>query len=229
MNSSFLPEDVTPLTVGELTRQVKELLEGTYPLVWVTGEVSNLARPSSGHLYLKLKDAGSQINTVIYRGVALRLRFDLQDGMEVIARGRVTVYVPRGEYQLLVEELQPRGIGALELAFRQLKEKLSVRGYFEPVRKKPLPRFPARVVLVTSPTGAAVRDMLEILTRRWPALEIWVCPVPVQGEGAAAKIAEAIDRLNTLSGIDVMIVGRGGGSLEDLWPFNEEVVASAIF
>jgi len=149
--------------------------------------------------------------------------------MEVIARGRLIVYTPRGEYQLQVEEIQPKGIGPLELAFRQLKEKLSVRGYFDPRRKKQLPRFPRRVVLVTSPTGAAVRDMLEILNRRWPALEVWVCPVPVQGDGAGARIAEAIARLNTLDGIDVMIVGRGGGSLEDLWPFNEEVVADAIY
>ncbi|MBI1918450.1 MAG: exodeoxyribonuclease VII large subunit [Planctomycetes bacterium] len=225
----FPPDDIEPLTISALTRDIKTMLEVNYPQgVWVTGEVSNLARPSSGHLYLKLKDAESQLNTVIYRGVALRLRFDLQDGMEVIAKGRLIVYVPRGEYQLQVEEIQPKGIGPLELAFRQLKEKLSIKGYFEPRRKKTLPRFPSRVVLVTSPTGAAVRDMLEVLNRRWPALEVWVCPVPVQGDGAAAKIAEAITTLNTLSGIDVLIVGRGGGSLEDLWPFNEEVVADAI-
>src|SRR5262249_47916840 len=162
------------------------------------------------------------------RGVALRLKFDVQDGMEVIARGRLIVYVPRGEYQMQVEELQPKGVGPLELAFRQLKEKLSARGWFDPRRKKRLPRIPRRVVLVTSPSGAAVRDMLEILNRRWPGVEVWVSPVPVQGDGAAPKIAEAITRLNQLSGIDVMIVGRGGGSLEDLWPFNEEVVADAI-
>jgi exodeoxyribonuclease VII large subunit len=230
MSNLLPPDGVKVLRISELTREIKTLLEVTYPQgVWVTGEVSNLSRPSSGHVYLKLKDADSQLNAVVYRGVALRLRFDLQDGMDVIARGRLIVYVPRGEYQLQVEEIQPKGIGPLELAFRQLKEKLSVRGYFDPRRKKRLPRFPRRVVLVTSPTGAAVRDMLEILNRRWPALEVWVCPVPVQGEGAGAKIAEAIARLNTLDGIDVMIVGRGGGSLEDLWPFNEEVVADAIY
>ena len=230
MSVLFPPNGVQPLTVSELTNGVKDALAERYPEgVWVTGEVSNLARPSSGHVYCKLKDAGSQVNTVIYRGVSLRLRFDLQDGMEVIARGRIIVYVPRGEYQLQVEEIQPRGVGPLELAFRQLKEKLSVKGYFEPRRKRTLPRFPRRVVLVTSPTGAAVRDMLEILVRRWPALEVWVRPVPVQGEGAGAKIAEAIDQLNTLMGIDVIITGRGGGSLEDLWPFNEEVVADAIY
>src|SRR5215207_9819448 len=216
MTAPFPPDAVEPLSIGELTRQIKSLLEMGYPQgVWVTGEVSNLARPSSGHVYCKLKDAESSLNAVVYRGVALRLRFDLQDGMEVIARGRLIVYQPRGEYQLQVEEIQPKGIGPPELAFRQLKEKLSVKGYFEPRRKKKLPQFPRRVVLVTSPTGAAVRDMLEVLHRRWPALEVWVCPVPVQGEGAAAKIAEAVGRLNALPGIDVLIVGRGGGSLED--------------
>ncbi len=165
----------------------------------------------------------------------MRMRFDLADGMRVIVRGKVTVYLPRGEYQLQIEEVQPKGIGPLELAFRQLKEKLSAKGYFDPVRKKPLPRLPRRVVLVTSPTGSAVRDMLEILGRRWPAVEVWVCPVRVQGDGAAAEIANAIRLLNRLgkpggkSPIDVLIVGRGGGSLEDLWSFNEEVVADAIF
>jgi exodeoxyribonuclease VII large subunit len=229
MSDLFSQVDEQPLSVGELTRRLKLLVEGAYPEVRVTGEVSNLARPSSGHLYLKLKDGESQLNTVVYRGVALRLRFDLADGMEVVARGRLIVYVPRGEYQLQVEEIEPKGIGPLELAFRQLKERLSGLGYFDPRRKKPLPRFPRRVALVTSPTGAAVRDMLEILQRRWPAVEVWVRPVPVQGEGAAEKIAEAVRELNRLDGVDVMIVGRGGGSLEDLWPFNEEAVARAIF
>jgi exodeoxyribonuclease VII large subunit len=169
------------------------------------------------------------LRTVIYRGVAMRLKFALQDGMEIVARGRLSVYAPRGEYQLLVEEIQPKGIGALELAFQQLSEKLFRKGYFDPRRKRQLPRIPRRVVLVTSPTGAAVRDMIEILSRRWPALEVWVWPVPVQGDGAAVKIAEAIRGLNRLRGIDVLIMGRGGGSLEDLWAFNEEVLAQAIF
>src|SRR5262249_35053493 len=163
------------------------------------------------------KDDQAPLRAVIYRGVALRLRFDLRDGMQVVARGRLTVYEPRGEYQLLVEEVQPRGVGPLELAFRQLKEQLSVEGRFEPARKKPLPRFPRRVGLVTSPTGSAVRDVLEVLGRRWPALEVWVCPVRVQGEGAAAEIAGALDRLNRFAGgpapLDVLILARGGGSL----------------
>jgi exodeoxyribonuclease VII large subunit len=157
------------------------------------------------------------------------MRFDLRDGMQTVVRGRLTVYTPRGEYQLQVEEVQPKGIGPLELAFRQLKEKLSVQGYFDPRRKKRPPRVPRRIALVTSPTGSAVRDMLEILGRRWPAAEVWVCPVRVQGEGAAQEIADAVRRLNRFPDVDVMIVGRGGGSLEDLWPFNEEVVARAIF
>src|SRR5262249_2183801 len=152
------------------------------------------------------------------------------DGLEVIARGRLSVYQPRGEYQLLIEELHPKGMGALELALRQLREKLFRLGYFDPARKKPLPVLPRRLALVTSPTGAAIRDMLEILMRRWPAVEVWVCPVRVQGDGAAQEVAAAIRLLNRLHGnrmlpIDVMIVGRGGGSLEDLWAFNEECVA----
>jgi exodeoxyribonuclease VII large subunit len=251
MSAPFVPQGVTVLSIGDLTRQVKGLIEGEFPEIWVSGEVSNLGRPSSGHLYLTLKDSEAQLRTVIYRGVALRLKFDLKDGMEVIARGRLNVYVPRGEYQFSVEQLQPKGIGPLELAFQQLREKLFTKGYFDAKRKKRLPRFPKRVVLVTSPTGAAVRDMLEVLGRRWPAAEVWVCPVPVQGDGAGLKIAEAIQRLNRIRGpalpgdlggpgtpggtgqgaspIDVLIVGRGGGSLEDLWAFNEECVAQAIF
>jgi exodeoxyribonuclease VII large subunit len=234
MSALFPPAGVVVFTVGELTRAIKGLLEEAHPNVWVEGEVSNLARPSSGHVYLTLKDEESPLKSVLYRGVAMRMKFDLRDGMRVIVRGRLTVYAPRGEYQLIVEEIQPKGIGPLELAFRQLKEKLSLKGYFEPQRKKPLLPFPRRVVLVTSPTGSAVRDMLEILARRWPAVEVWVCPVRVQGDGAALEIASAIGLLNRIAAsgllsIDVLMVGRGGGSLEDLWPFNEEIVASAIY
>ncbi len=229
-----LPDNVKVLTVGELTRTVKGMLEDAFPLVWVAGEISNVALPSSGHMYLTLKDSESQLRSVIYRGIALRLRFDPRDGMEVIARGRLSVYPPRGEYQLTIEELYAKGVGAQELALRQLKEKLFRLGYFAPERKKPLPRFPRRLALVTSPTGAAVRDMLEVLSRRWPAAEVLVCPVRVQGEGAAEEIATAIGLLNRLHRngnltFDLMIVGRGGGSAEDLWEFNEECVARAIF
>jgi exodeoxyribonuclease VII large subunit len=238
MTALFPPAGVKVFTVGELTRSVKSLLEDAHPNVWVEGEISNLARPASGHVYFTLKDEVAPLKVAFYRGFALRLRFDLRDGMKVIARGRLSLYEPRGEYQLLVEEVQPKGIGPLELAFRQLKEKLSVRGYFEPRRKRPLPRIPRRVALITSGTGSAVRDMLEILGRRWPSTEVWVCPVRVQGEGAAQEIAAALGLLNRLGVtpdvadpklIDVLILGRGGGSLEDLWPFNEEVVADAIF
>ena len=234
MPAPFPPPGVKILTIGELTRAIKGMLEETHANVWVEGEVSNLSRPSSyGHQYLTLKDDEAPLKAVLYRAIALRMKFDLRDGMRVIARGRLTLYMPRGEYQLLIEEIQPKGIGPLELAFRQLKEKLSLKGYFEPKRKRKLPRIPRRIVLVTSPSGSAVRDMLEILSRRWPAAEVWVCPVHVQGEGAAAEVAEAIGALNRLAAngtaLDVLVVGRGGGSLEDLWTFNEERVAQAIF
>jgi exodeoxyribonuclease VII large subunit len=229
MTSILVPEGVKILTIGELTREVKGLIEDGFPSVWATGEVSNLSRPSSGHVYLTLKDAEAQLRTVIWRSAALRLRFDPREGQEVIARGRLSVYAPRGEYQLVVEELHPKGLGALELALRQLKERLLRLGYFAPERKRPLPRFPRRVALVTSPSGAAVRDMLEILARRWPAAEVWICPVRVQGDGAGEEIAAAIRLVNQLRSADVMIVGRGGGSTEDLWAFNAECVAHAIY
>ena len=229
MNPFGVPDGVKVFTVGELTREVKGIVEDGFPVVWVAGEVSNLSRPTSGHIYLTLKDAQSQLGAVVWRTTALKVRFELTEGMDVVARGRLSVYVPRGQYQLLVDELHPKGIGALELALRQLKEKLARLGYFAPQRKKPLPKIPRRVALVTSPSGAAIRDMLEVFGRRWPALEVWVCPVRVQGEGASEEIAAAIRLLNRLDGIDVMIVGRGGGSTEDLWAFNAESVARAIF
>lgn len=231
MTSAFPPAGAKVRGVGELTREVKALLENTFTAVWVAGEISNLTRPASGHIYLTLKDAEAQLRAVIWRSSVVRLRFALDDGLEVIVRGRLSVYPPRGDYQLYIEEVHPKGIGAQELALRQLKDKLLQRGYFAPERKKPLPRIPQRVALVTSPSGAAVRDMLEILGRRWPALAIWVCPVRVQGEGAAEEIATAIRQLNRFDAgtVDVMIVGRGGGSSEDLGAFNAEIVADAIF
>jgi exodeoxyribonuclease VII large subunit len=234
MSVTFPPSGISVLTVGELTRGIKELLEEAHPDVWVEGEVSNLARPASGHQYFTLKDEEAPLKSVIYRGVGMRLKFDLRDGMRVIARGRISVYAPRGEYQLLVEQVQPKGIGPLDLAFRQLKERLFVKGYFDPERKRPIPRIPRRIALVTSPTGSAVRDMLEVLARRWPAVEVWVCPVPVQGDDAAPQIAAALGFLNRIGArdgetpIDTLLLARGGGSLEDLWPFNEEVIAHAI-
>src|SRR6266545_2486285 len=229
MTSATIPEGVKIRSIGELTREVKDLLEEGFASVWVAGEVSNLARPNSGHVYLVLKDGEAQLRAVIWRGIALRLRFDPRDGLELIVRGRMTVYPARGDYQLVIEELHPKGVGARDLALRQLHQKLFERGYFDPKRKRPMPRFPRRIALVTSPTGAAVRDMLEILGRRWSGAELWVCPVRVQGDGAAVEIATAIRRLNRLGNVDVMIVGRGGGSAEDLWAFNEEIVADAIY
>jgi exodeoxyribonuclease VII large subunit len=225
---------VQPLSVSALTALVRAAVEAKFPSVWVTGEVSNFTRASSGHWYFTLKDSASQIKAVAFRGINLRLRFDLKDGLEVIARGRLTVYEPRGEYQLLVEELQPKGIGAAELALRQLKQKLLAQGYFDPRRKRPLPRPPRRVALVASATGAAVRDMVEVFAQRWPLTELVVKPSRVQGEGAAHDIASSLRLLNWLHAtgrltFDAIVLGRGGGSTEDLWAFNEEVVADAIF
>lgn len=234
MAVAFPPPGVQVFSIGELTRAIKGELEETFAGVWVEGEVSNLSRPSAyGHQYMTLKDDEAPLKAVLYRAIALRMKYDLSDGMRVIARGRLTLYMPRGEYQLLIEEIQPKGIGPLELAFRQLKEKLSLQGYFDPKRKRKLPRVPRRIALVTSRSGSAVRDMLEILSRRWPAAEVWLAPVRVQGEGAAAEVAEALEKLNRLAdggaSLDVVVLGRGGGSLEDLWTFNEECVAQAIY
>ncbi|MFN0053375.1 MAG: exodeoxyribonuclease VII large subunit [Planctomycetales bacterium] len=217
------------LTVAQVTRQIKDAVEGNFPLVYVLGEISNCTRAGSGHVYLTLKDDTAQLRAVIWKGTASRLRFDLHDGLEVIAVGPVEVYEARGTYQLVVQQLAPQGIGALELAFRQMCEKLEAQGLFAQERKRPLPRFPRRIALVTSPTGAAVRDMLQVITRRWPAAKVVVVPVAVQGEGAAAQIARALQTVHRLPEVDVVIAGRGGGSLEDLWAFNEEVVARAIF
>ena len=218
-----------PLSVAALTSQIKATLEAGFPSVWVAGEVSNFSRPSSGHCYFTLKDDQAQIRAVIWRGVASRLRFDLHDGIELVCRGRVDVYGPRGSYQLIVEEAQPRGVGGLELALQRLREKLAAEGLFDRERKKPLPPFPRRVGFVTSPTGAAVRDFLEVLARRWQGVEVLVIPTRVQGEGAAEEIAGGIRAANRLATpLDALVVGRGGGSLEDLWSFNEEVVVRAI-
>ncbi len=224
-----LPPGVKVLSVSDLTADLRRLLEDAFLCVWVGGEVSNFKKHASGHLYFTLKDAEAQIRAVVWRSSAWRVRFQVKDGLEVIARGRVSVFPPRGEYQLVIDELQPKGMGALELALRQLKEKLFQRGWFDPKRKKRLPAYPRRIALVTSPSGAALKDMLRIIPRRWPVADILLCPVAVQGAGAAAEIAQAIRRLNELRLAEVMIVGRGGGSLEDLWAFNEEIVAEAIF
>ena len=228
------PDPADVLTVTALTARIRAALEGEFGTVWVSGEVSNFVKAGSGHLYLSLKDEKATLRAAIYRGIAFRLRFEPRDGMQVIARGRVSVYEPRGDYQLAIEEIQPKGIGALELALQQLRDRLQAKGYFDPRRKKPLPAFPRTIALITSPTGAAVRDMLELLARRWPVATVVVVPVRVQGDGAADEIAAAVRAVNRLRlegtlRLDALIVGRGGGSLEDLWAFNEEAVADAIF
>jgi len=217
------------LSVGELTARIKDVLEAEFFGVWVTGEISDLARPQSGHYYLTLKDAHAQLPAVIWRSTASRVRFNLHDGLAVICRGHLEVYAPRGRYQLIIEAIEPQGLGALELALRQLHEKLSREGLFDPARKRPLPRLPQRIAVVTSPTGAALHDFLEMLRRRWRLCDVLVVPVRVQGDGAAAEIAAAIGLVNRLAvGVDCLVVTRGGGSLEDLWAFNEEVVVRAI-
>jgi exodeoxyribonuclease VII large subunit len=216
------------LTVSQLNGLIRGVLEENFEHVWVEGEISNLAMPLSGHLYFTLKDAGGQVRCVMFRASSRALKFKAKDGMGVIVRGRVSVFEQRGEYQLIVEYLEPQGIGALQLAFIQLKERLAKEGLFAETRKKALPRLPQRIGVVTSATGAAIHDILNVLNRRFANVQVLLRPVRVQGEGAAEEIASAIRDFNTYREIDVMIVGRGGGSLEDLWAFNEEVVARAI-
>jgi exodeoxyribonuclease VII large subunit len=215
-------------TVSALTALLRLHIESAFPDVWVEGEVSNLRIPTSGHAYFTLKDATSQIRMVLFRSAGRALRFALEDGMHLVCRGRVTVYEPKGDYQVIVEYAEPKGVGALQLAFEQLKERLAAEGLFAEARKRPLPFFPRHIGVVTSPTGAAIRDIVQVARKRFPGIEIVLNPVAVQGESAAGEIARAIEELNERGGLDVLIVGRGGGSLEDLWPFNEEIVARAI-
>ncbi len=217
------------LTISELTLKIKKHLEEGFDEVWVEGEISNFRSPSSGHYYFTLKDEKSQIRAVIFKFMGRYLKFDPHDGLQVICRGRINVYEPRGEYQLILDYMEPKGIGALQLAFEQLKEKLQKEGLFDPDNKKPLPLLPQKIGIVTSPTGAAIKDILNVIGRRFPNVEILINPVKVQGEGSAQEIAIAIEELNHIPGIDVIILTRGGGSLEDLWSFNEEIVARAIY
>lgn len=217
------------LTVSELTQEIKDLLEEKFPDIWVEGEVSNLRIPPSGHIYFTLKDEVSQIRAVFFRMKARVLRFTIEDGLQVICRGRVSLYEKRGEYQLILETVEPKGIGALQLAFLQLKERLEKEGLFDPTHKKPIPMIPQKIGIITSPTGSVIHDMLHILERRFENLHILLYPVRVQGEGASTEITEAIRYFNRLTDVNVIIVGRGGGSLEDLWAFNEENVARAIY
>ncbi len=217
------------LTITQLTSQIKSLLEGSFPDVWVEGEISNLSIPQSGHAYFTLKDQESQIRAVLFRSSQRFLKFTLQHGMQVICRGRVSVYEPRGEYQLILDYIEPKGVGALQLAFEQLKARLEKEGLFDLDHKKPLPVLPRRIGIITSPSGAAIRDMLRVIKRRHPKMRILLYPVPVQGVEAAPAIVEALRYFNSVQNVDVLIVGRGGGSLEDLWAFNEEEVARAIY
>ena len=219
------------LSVTQLTRRIKGLLEEEFPIVLVEGELSNVKGAASGHWYFNLKDAGAQVRCVMFRSAASSLRFTLEDGLAVVVRGRISVYEQRGEYQIQVLLVEPQGTGALQLAFEQLKRKLEAEGLFDPARKRPLPYLPRRIGIVTSPRGAAIRDMLHVLERRFPGLPVLLYPAVVQGAQAAEEIAEGIatlNRLATAQKIDVIIVGRGGGSVEDLWAFNEEPVARAI-
>ena len=216
------------LSVSELTARIKEQLEVAFPAVWVEGEISNLRTPGSGHAYFTLKDETAQLRAVLFRNRGRRIRFEPEDGMKVLAFGGLDLYPPRGEYQLVVELLEPKGVGALQYAFEQLKRRLEAEGLFDQARKRPLPAFPRVIGIVTSPTGAAVRDMLHIIGRRFGDLRILIVPVRVQGEEAPGEIVAALATLAAVDELDVVIVGRGGGSIEDLWAFNDERVARAI-
>jgi exodeoxyribonuclease VII large subunit len=217
------------LTVSELTQEIKDILETQFADILVEGEISNLKIPPSRHIYFTLKDDFSQIRVVLFKNQARHLRFSPEDGLHVICRGRVSLYEKRGEYQLILEEMEPKGIGALQLAFLQLKERLEKEGFFDPSRKKPIPMVPQKIGIVTSPTGAVIRDMLHVIERRFENVHLLLYPVRVQGEGAASEIANGIEYFNEQKEVDVIIVARGGGSLEDLWAFNDEEVAKAIF
>ncbi|MGH7381993.1 MAG: exodeoxyribonuclease VII large subunit [Candidatus Methylomirabilales bacterium] len=216
-------------SVSELTAELKALLENTFTGVWVEGEISNFKHHTSGHMYFTLKDDRGQLRAVMFRGSNRGLQFRPEDGLAVIVFGNVTIYEPRGEYQVYVEYMEPKGLGALQLAFEQLKTRLEAEGLFDPARKRPIPLLPKKIGLVTSPSGAAIRDILQIIHRRFANVQVLIFPVRVQGEGAAAEIVEGVECLNKRGDLDVLIVARGGGSIEDLWAFNEEVVARAIY
>jgi exodeoxyribonuclease VII large subunit len=215
-------------SVSQITELVKTALEVAFPKVWVEGEISNYKRHTSGHVYFTLKDEKSSIRAVLFRSEARKVGFDLKDGLQIVCRGRISVYDVRGEYQLYADLLEPKGKGVLQLAFEQLRDKLKAEGLFDPQRKKTLPLRPRTIGVVTSPTGAAIRDILRVLERRYARLRVLIYPVRVQGDGASREIVEGLDHLGNRPGIEVIIVGRGGGSIEDLWAFNEESVARAI-
>ena len=221
------PEDI--YTITQLNREVSELLEEVFPIIWVEGEISNLAKPTSGHLYFTLKDNNAQVRCAFFRNRHTNLRFDLNNGMKVVAKVNVGLYEGRGEYQLIIEQIEPAGAGALQIAFDTLKQKLATEGLFDKEHKKVPPKYPKTIGIITSSTGAAIRDILSILKRRYPLGDLIIYPVPVQGDGAAAAIAKKIKIAEKRNECDVFILTRGGGSLEDLWAFNEEVVARTIF
>ena len=216
------------VSVSDLVNAFKEVVETALPPCTVEGEISNCRRSPAGHWYLTLKDEQSEIGAVIWRSAAQKIRFDPRDGMKCLATGSLQVYVAKGTCQFVISRLMPQGIGELELAFRQLRDKLSAEGLFDESRKRPIPRIPRRIALVTSPSSAAVRDMIQVITRRWPPVRIVVVPVRVQGDGAAEEIAKALKLVHRIPDVDVVITGRGGGSLEDLWCFNTEIVARAV-
>jgi exodeoxyribonuclease VII large subunit len=216
------------LSVSDLNRAARGLLEGGFPLLWVEGEISNLARPASGHLYFSLKDSQAQVRCALFKNRSQLLRFKPADGMKVLVRGRVSLYEPRGDYQFIAEHLEEAGHGALQRAFEELKARLAKEGLFDPALKRPLPAAPRRIGVITSPSGAALHDILTVIRRRYPLTGVILYPTPVQGEGAAAKIAAMIATASGRAECDVLILARGGGSLEDLWAFNEEPVARAI-
>lgn len=218
-----------PLTVTELTMRIKRLIEGSLPQVWIEAEISDLSRPSSGHYYMTLKDKQCQIRAVMWRTAAARLSFKLEDGQAVLCAGGIEVYPPRGTYQMVINRIQPKGIGSLQLAFQQLHKRLAAEGLFDAKRKRPLPRYPNRVGFVTSPSGAALHDFVEAARNRWPLLDLVVIPAKVQGPGAVEDIVRGISTATRVSPkLDLLIVGRGGGSLEDLWSFNDERVVRAL-
>jgi exodeoxyribonuclease VII large subunit len=227
-NAGMPVEKPQILTVSQLTRRVKELLETQVSYIWVSGEISNWRVSPAGHAYFTLKDKECQVDAVMFRGKLMKLKFGPENGLEVVTFGLITVYERRGNYQIICDEMHPKGVGALQLAFEKLKKQLEEEGLFDPEHKKPLPLLPRRIGIVTSPTGAAIRDILNVINRRFANVHILLHPARVQGEEAAEEIVEGIRALEEI-GVDVMIVGRGGGSLEDLWPFNEEIVVRAIY
>ena len=222
------PVPAGPLSVSEVTARVRAALEGALPFFWVEGEMSELSRPASGHVYLSLADARSQLSCVMFRSYAQQLRFDPEPGMKVLAYGNLSVYERGGRYQFYIYRMRPSGVGEMALAFEELRARLAEEGFFDARRKRPLPAYPRAVGVVTSPTGAAIRDMVKVLGRRAPGLPVVLAPARVQGAGSPGEIAAAVDRLNRFGGVDVVVVARGGGSPEDLWPFNDEGVARAI-